>query len=62
MRICINQPQRVKGRFTGGIDQFHKFNNAPVPYPAMFHSEQKCAFFCSEWSIVGYGTGAFWDL
>ena len=26
------------------------------------HSEQKCAHFCSEWSIVGYGTDAFWDL
>ena len=26
----------------------------------MLHSEQKCAYFCSEWSIVGYGTGAFW--
>ena len=23
---------------------------------------QKCAHFCSEWRIVGYGTGAFWDL
>ena len=21
-----------------------------------------CAHFCSEWSIVGYGTSAFWDL
>ena len=21
-----------------------------------------CAPFCSEWSIVGYGTSAFWDL
>ena len=40
------------------IDQFHKFQNAPVPYPTMLHSEQKCAHFCSEWSIVGYGTGA----
>ena len=28
----------------------------------MLHSEQKCAHFCSEWSIVGYGTGAFWVL
>ena len=25
----------------------------------MPHSEQKCAHFCSEWSIVEYGTGAF---
>ena len=28
----------------------------------MSHSEQKCAHFCSEWSIVAYGTGALWDL
>ena len=44
------------------IDQFHKSQNAPVPYPTILHSEQKCAHFCSEWSIVRYGTGAFWDL
>ena len=44
------------------IDLIHKSQNAPVPYPTMLHSEQKCAHFCSEWSIVGYGTGAFWDL
>ena len=25
----------------------------------MLHSEQKCAYF---WSIVEYGTGAFWDV
>ena len=37
------------------IEQF------PVPYPTMLHSEQKCAHFCSEWSIMGYGP-AFWDL
>ena len=35
-------------------DQIHKSHNAPVPYPTMHHSEQKCAHFCSEWGIVGY--------
>ena len=44
------------------IDIIHKSQNAPVPYPTMLHSEQKCAHFCSEWSIVGYVTGALWDL
>ena len=44
------------------IDLIHKSHNAPVPYPTMHHSEQKCAHFCSEWCIVGYGTGALWDL
>ena len=28
----------------------------------MHHSEQKCTHFCSEWYIMGYGTGALWDL
>ena len=36
------------------IDQFHKSQNAPDPYPTMLHSEQKCAHFCSECSIVVY--------
>ena len=44
------------------IDQFYKSHNAPAPYPTMHHSEQKCTHFCSEWCIVGYGTGALWDL
>ena len=38
------------------------FQQHCVPYPRMLRSEQKCAHFCSEWSIVGYGAGAFWDL
>ena len=44
------------------IDKFHKLHNAPVPYPTMHHSDQKCAHFCPEWWIVGYGTGALWAL
>ena len=44
------------------IDLIHKSHNAPVPYPTLHHSEQKCTHFCSEWCIVGYGTSAFWDL
>ena len=43
------------------IDLIHKSQNSPVPYPTMLHSEQKCAHLCSEWSIVEYETGAFWD-
>ena len=44
------------------IDPIHKSQNALVPYPTIHHSEQKCVHFCSEWCIVGYGTGALWDL
>ena len=44
------------------IDLIHKSHNAPVLYPTMHHSEQKFTHFCSEWCIVGYGTGASWDL
>ena len=42
------------------MNQSHKSHNAPVPYPTIHHSE--CAHFCSEWCIVGYGTGALLDL
>ena len=45
-----------------GNDLNYKSHNAPVPYPTMQHSEQKCAHFCSECCIVGYRTGALWDL
>ena len=44
------------------IGQTHKSHNAPVSYPTMHHSEQKCAHFWSELFIVGYGTSALWDL
>ena len=51
------------GHFTlDSIDLIHKSLNVPIPYPTMLHSEQKCADFCSELSIVGYETGAFWDF
>ena len=62
-----SQYLRVSVRALAPIDtdkwpNIHRSQNAPVPYPTMLHPEQKCAHFCSEWSIVGYGTGAFWDL
>ena len=44
------------------IDQFHKSNNTPIPYPTMHHSEQKCDHFCSEWCIMGYEMGVLWEL
>ena len=44
------------------IEQSHKSQNAPVPYPTIYHSEQKRVHFCSEWCIAGYGIGAFGDL
>ena len=34
------------------IDQSYKSHNAPVPYPAKHHSEQKCANLFSEWCLV----------
>ena len=43
-------------------DLNHESQKAPVPYPTVFHSEQKCAHFCAEWNLVGYKTGSFWDL
>ena len=44
------------------IHLIHKSHNAPVPYPTMHHSEQKCAHFCSQWWIMGYGKGALWEM
>ena len=44
------------------IDLIRTSQNARVLYPTMLRWEQKCAHFCSEWSIVEYGTGPFWDL
>ena len=44
------------------IELIHKSLNAPVLYPTMLHSEQKCAHFCSKWNVVGYETSTFWDL
>ena len=55
--LCFDQNLTI-----GLINLIHKSHNAPVPYPTMLHSEQKCAHFCSEWNIVGCGTGAVWDL
>ena len=43
------------------IDLIKKSQNALASYPVMLHSEEKCAHFCSELSIVRYGTDAFCD-
>ena len=44
------------------IDPINKYHNDPVPYPTMHHSGQKCAYLCSEWYVVEYGTDALRDL
>ena len=41
------------------IDQIHISYDAPIPYPIIHFSEQKCAHFSSEWCFVGYETGVF---
>ena len=48
-------------RKTPLLDKFHKSHNTPVPYPIIHHWEQKCAKFCFERCIVGYGACALWD-
>ena len=42
------------------ISQIRKSDIAPVPYPQIYNSEQKCTHFRSELCIVG--TGALWNL
>ena len=48
------------------IDPFYKFHNVSDIYPTMHHfvpeKLQTCAHFCNKWCVVGYGTGALWDL
>ena len=64
----INRPQWVNmanhclQSHSWKIYQSHKSHTAPVPYPTMHNSEQKCVHFCSEWCIVGYGTDACWGM
>ena len=41
------------------MDKIHKFHNAPIPYLTRHDSEQKFLFWIC---IVGYGTGALFDL
>ena len=36
--------------------------NALFSYPTTLVSKQKCAYFYSKWSIMGYETCTFWDL
>ena len=59
---CVTRIKRNKAQDGSIINQSHKSLNAPVPYPTVHHAELKCAHFCSEWCIVGYETGALWDL
>ena len=40
----------------------HESHNSPVPYPTMHHSKKKRAYFCFVWCIVGYKSGAWWEL
>ena len=57
--FCMLDLVVVTGNFcVSAIDRSHRSHSAIVPYPTM----HQCAHFCSEWCIVGYGTGALWDL
>ena len=42
--------------------QSHKSHNAPVPYPTIHHFGTEMCILMFQWCIVGYGTGALWDL
>ena len=53
----IDVTRSIQGVFISAetIDQFNKFHNAPVPYPTMLYSEQKCV-------IISVLNGALWDI
>ena len=48
------------------VHLLHQFHHAPVAYPAMHHFvTEMCTcvhISVTKWCIVGYGTGALWDL
>ena len=49
---------KVSLTITRPIDHFHKFQNAPVPYPIMLHSEKKFLFrmeHCGDMEQVHFG-------
>ena len=57
---CCENPARAKALagFSRHLSAgFTDLNPAPRGL-----SRSKCAHFCSEWCIVGYGTGALWDM
>ena len=57
-----NKEQRKSSSLKYLLDLVSNWPNSQIPYPTMLRSEQKYVHLCSEWSIVGYGTSAFWDL
>ena len=61
----MGYPQhRPQGRTMG--DSSHKWHHASDEYPTMHHFvTEMCTHVhisVTKWSIVGYGTGALWDL
>ena len=45
------------------IDSSHKSHNASDKYPTMHHFiTEMCTHLVTKWCIVGFGTGALWDL
>ena len=57
--MCINNiPMCIHKNW---LDSQIPERTCSISHNAPFRTEM-CTFLCSEWSIVGYGTGAFWDL
>ena len=64
-KACLWDFEWPRKRLQVGSIQILPFSHilrTSVPYPTIHHSKQKWAYSCSEWSIMGYETGAFWDL
>ena len=56
LHLCDNSFCEFLCFYMTTLNQIYKSDNAPVTYPTMHHSEQKCAYFCSEWCAVGCET------
>ena len=61
-RIIVDCISYMICSFTCLIDPSHKFHNASDKYPIMYHFVSEVQISVTKWCIVGYGTGALWDL
>ena len=57
--LLISAPMTKNTRCNGTVSQIPQ---CTYPLSTIHHSEQKCAHFCSEWCVVGYGIGALCGL
>ena len=59
---CFDNHSKWRKYQTNEIDQSHKSNNAPAPYPTILDFGKKCAHYCYKVVYYVIRTGSLWDL